>query len=404
MPRLTQTLKAVWLVRELGSAAAAEKVHSAVVRLREDHKSGARALAGIALDAFRDVLVELLPPLSSGTLAPGQEPEDAWLGRAKRVAWTLWKHGRPSMDSAIVHVLVAALRSVEELVQSGDRLGKGALDSIEALQSQRRGTARSISTQFIRYAQELVAIKASGEQGPVSNQRVMPQITILTLSSSGTILESLQTLAQALSSYPEQPKIIEIRVLESRPLFEGADMAAALLRHSRENGLTNLKVTVYPDAAIALAARGVDMLLLGADRIGETGEVSNKLGSLSAAIVTKDVCPTARVVVLSESEKIALPGRAEEHLVEENDPGEVIKSWSKETQATFTEELDEERRDIRRDTRAHVGVRNVYFEWIPAKLIDAYISENGELKVGDIKAHSISLLDSVSKLIPQHEG
>ncbi len=38
------------------------------------------------------------------------------------------------------------------------------------------------------------------------------------------------------------------------------------------------RITIYTDASAALAAAGVDMVLLGADRIAASGAVSNKMG------------------------------------------------------------------------------------------------------------------------------
>jgi translation initiation factor 2B subunit (eIF-2B alpha/beta/delta family) len=68
-----------------------------------------------------------------------------------------------------------------------------------------------------------------------------------------------------------------------------------------------VEITLYPDAAAALASSGVDILLLGADRIAASGAVSNKTGSLPASLSVRHISPVAKVVVLSELEKVARP-------------------------------------------------------------------------------------------------
>jgi translation initiation factor 2B subunit (eIF-2B alpha/beta/delta family) len=70
-----------------------------------------------------------------------------------------------------------------------------------------------------------------------------------------------------------------------------------------------LQLTVYTDASAALASKEVDFVLLGADRISDSGSVSNKTGSLPAVLSARHVCPVAKVLVLSELEKVAAPSR-----------------------------------------------------------------------------------------------
>ncbi len=90
------------------------------------------------------------------------------------------------------------------------------------------------------------------------------------------------------------------------------------------------------------------------------------MGSLAATICAKVLTPTARVLVVAETEKIAGPGSMYEHADEENDRVEVTQAWGQK----FVEE-----------TRFpnEIMVRNAYFEWVPAKWIDEYISEIGIL-------------------------
>lgn len=98
----------------------------------------------------------------------------------------------------------------------------------------------------------------------------------------------------------EDLETLELRILESRPLFEGASLASSLLSQFKSQfpqGTKNLEVKIYTDASAAHAATGVDLVLLGADRISSTKGVSNKTGSLPAVLSAKHIQPSVKVLV-----------------------------------------------------------------------------------------------------------
>jgi translation initiation factor 2B subunit (eIF-2B alpha/beta/delta family) len=199
-------------------------------------------------------------------------------------------------------------------------------------------------------------------------------LSILTLSASSTIRDSI---VDAYSSLPIST--LDLRILESRPLYEGVSMAAALAAKFQSKfpspGDRDLKLTVYTDASAALASQNIDFVLLGADRISDSGWISNKTGSLPAVLSAKHVSPNAKVLIFSELEKVAEPGAVDEHRSEESDPYEVIRSWiTGSTQGAKTFEGE-----------AKHCVQNTSFEWVPAPLIDGYISEEGTLDVAAIQ-------------------
>ena len=197
-------------------------------------------------------------------------------------------------------------------------------------------------------------------------------VRILTLSASGTIKSALVTAVR-------NGMKIDLRVLESRPRFEGAVFGLALRRElEREDLEKELEVHIATDSSVALLARDVDVVLLAADRISGAGDVSNKIGSLPAAICAKMLSPNAQVVVVSETDKIAKPGSMEEHADEENEMQEVTKAWN------FAPNFDERYSEPKK-----VKVRNVYFEWIPSKWVDLYICEDGILSREDVYEISV---------------
>ena len=230
--------------------------------------------------------------------------------------------------------------------------------------SRRDETTSRIKLHLSQYLREALdkQIKAHG------------RASILTLSSSSTISSTLLDAA-TLFGVP-----LDLRILESRPNCEGVSLAKKLMQSSltKGEGDQKLRITLYTDASAAVAAAdeaGVGAIILGADRINANGDVSNKTGSLPAVLSARYASPGVKVVVLSDTEKVAGPGAPEEHVVEDNDPREVTGAWDHLG-------LKEGREFLA--SQESVRVRNVYFEWVPADLIDAYVTEKGCWLTDDI--------------------
>lgn len=340
VPRLLESLRRVWFEVDMGRAAAGA-LERGLRALREDHEGGARQLAAAALDTF----VAVLPRLDAGS-------RDAWWRNVRFAGWHLWKNGRESMGAAILSVVLASLDIIAARLPSGadDRLPAGFVDgvvsAIEQFAQQRRASGVEMADAFTAFLAQ-------------STASLSRPVRIVTLSASSTITAALtRALAQGIP--------LHIRVLESRPLFEGARTARALAAFARERGIQT-DVSVYTDAGAALAARAADVLLLGADLVDRAGNVSNKTGSLPAVLAARHVSPGVKVVALAGQEKI-LPFDPPGH--EENDPAEVSRSWG----------------DGAAQQGGDVTVKNVYFEWVPAGLVDHYVTEHGVMAAEGIAA------------------
>jgi translation initiation factor 2B subunit (eIF-2B alpha/beta/delta family) len=161
----------------------------------------------------------------------------------------------------------------------------------------------------------------------------------------------------------------------------------------------HFKLTVYTDASAALAADGVDFLLLGADRISSAGWISNKIGSTPAVLSAKYISPNVKVLVFSQLEKVAEPGSEETDRSENNDPVEVMTAWL-DSGVNGVKVLEEHMYTNPDTTNCTVEVKNVYFEWVPAELIDAYICDEGTLDLNAIKKKA----DQVKKKADKYLG
>jgi methylthioribose-1-phosphate isomerase len=78
-------------------------------------------------------------------------------------------------------------------------------------------------------------------------------------------------------------KIRKVFALETRPLLQGARLTAWELTNS------GVPITLLPDGAAAslLKQEGIDLAIIGADRIAANGDTANKIGSLALAICCK---------------------------------------------------------------------------------------------------------------------
>jgi translation initiation factor 2B subunit (eIF-2B alpha/beta/delta family) len=362
VPRLTESLRRCWFEYDLGKDIGGI-LSKGLDQLKHDHQSGARQLAGKALESLIVVASKL--PLNS---------KEQWWRQIRMVAWHLWKNGRESMGAATLNVMISALAIVEIRLAavSGAALSADFIQQVTA-DLQHYGQQRQNATDKI-----WKSLEEFFKSDIVSSTKGSDAVKILTLSSSSTIAACL---TKAIAEF-HQP--FDIRILESRPLFEGVSLATKLLSNiSNQQSVDNkTTVTLFTDASAAVAASDIDVLLIGADLLKPAGDVSNKVGSLPAALAVKHVCPTAKILVLAEKEKI-LPFSPPDDQ-EENDPSEVLEAWaSSKTMVSSVNVIDQWRKEGNEANRL-LTVKNTYFEWVPAELIDYFVFDDGIRKSNDL--------------------
>ncbi|KAJ5223981.1 hypothetical protein N7468_008523 [Penicillium chermesinum] len=340
IPNTSQSLRRVWFEADMNKAAG-EALRSGLEQLKTDHKSGANELASIALKSFRDVLMHL-------------HNDPNWWETARKAAWHLWKNGRESMGAATLNVLLHTLAELRKTIGNNleeERNWDRSLAAVDYQLEERRKIDLRIKESFTLYLQANFL--------PPAKARSCDTLSILTLSASSTIRDSILDAFAALPI----PRL-DLRILESRPLFEEVPPSSD----------RSLNMTIYTDASAALASADVDFALLGADRISHLGDVSNKTGSLPAVLSAKHVHPEVKVLVLSGLDKIAEPGT--EHEVENNDRTEIISSWLANG-GKGVKVIESGLSATQSRTNCIVEVKNIYFEWVPRGLIDEYICEEG---------------------------
>jgi translation initiation factor 2B subunit (eIF-2B alpha/beta/delta family)/8-oxo-dGTP pyrophosphatase MutT (NUDIX family) len=402
VPRLDETLRRLWVEPE-------SVLDKGLRTLQDDHEHGARELGTIAVDILARLVEQQLQ--KDGEVRVSDV--DTWWADLRLQAWHIVANGRLSMGAAIGGAVVKALGSVRrDVLVGGWGVRSKVLDGLKRAVKERKEVTGRVGERFAEVlggwfdgtagdgnesglaAMGYGSTELGSPGGPMTYSQNARRasgdeegerwVKILTLSSSSTIKGAV---LRALEEDPSRH--IELRVLESRPLFEGVSMARDILSsisqsmsqpNSASQGPSDLrsrlKIVLASDASVGVLARDVDVVLIGADRISEFGDVTNKTGSLAAVLTAKSVTKGKAVVVcVSELEKIAGPEDIKKHMDEDNDPSEVTDTWGEaDNEGPLWKEM--------------VKVRNVYFEWVPAKNVDCYVCETGFLTREDIARYS----------------
>ena len=194
-------------------------LNPALEHLRDNRTSGAIDLALETLD------------VAQSWLAAGRSPLDL------------------ARELAAMHPAIATVRNMGALLsQRSDDLPAALRDVRRSLVEGNRRIAEKLK--------ELLPVDAA----------------VITLSNSSTVRDALLAI---------RPR--SVRILESLPGGEGAEMAAALRKGSgRAAGLAN--VAVIPDSAMGNAVPRIDCALVGIDTFDRAGTILHKLGTLPLAL------------------------------------------------------------------------------------------------------------------------
>ena len=149
-------------------------------------------------------------------------------------------------------------------------------------------------------------------------------------------------------------KHVSVLATETRPLLQGSRLTAWELTRA------GIPVTVITDSAAAARMRAgeVDLCIVGADRVVANGDVANKVGTYSLAVLAHHHRIPFYVAMPSSTIDSSLESGAD-ITIEERDPREV---------STLGD---------RRVTAEHAAVGNAAFDVTPADLVTAFITDQG---------------------------
>ena len=233
-----------------------------------------------------------------------------------------------------------------------------AVERMKKVYARTRGAGiDAVRHALVREAQEMHRedIEANRQMGRFG-QELMPQSgRVLTHCNAGALATAgYGTALGVIRAAVEAGKSIEVFADETRPFLQGARLTAWELMHDR------IPVTVITDnMAGSFMARGmIDCVIVGADRIAANGDVANKIGTYSVAVLANENGIPFYVAAPVSTLDLELPDGS--HIPIEERSGDEVRKLAG---VTVTPE----------DTR----VCNPAFDVTPNRYVGAIITERG---------------------------
>ncbi len=200
--------------------------------------------------------------------------------------------------------------------------------------------------------EDLEACRAIGRHGGA----LVPQrATILTHCNAGGLATAgYGTALGVVRGAVEAGKSVRVLADETRPFLQGARLTAWELM---KDGIET--VLIADGAAASLMRRGgIDLVVVGADRIAANGDVANKIGTYGVALAAAEHRIPFYVAAPLSTIDLACPS-GDAIPIEERDPREVTEMAGV------------------RIAPEGVGVMNPAFDVTPARLVTAIVTERG---------------------------
>lgn len=198
-------------------------------------------------------------------------------------------------------------------------------------------------------------IEANRRMGVFGNELVPKVARILTHCNAGALATAgYGTALGVIRASVEHGKKVEVFADETRPYLQGARLTAWELHKD------NIPVTLITDsmAGFFMKQKKVDLVIVGADRIAGNGDVANKIGTYTVAVLAKAnglpfyvAAPISTVdLKLKSGDEIPIEERSEKEVVEING---------------------------KRMAPEGIAVRHPAFDVTPNELVTAIITERG---------------------------
>ncbi len=184
---------------------------------------------------------------------------------------------------------------------------------------------------------------------------VPEQARVLTHCNAGALAcVGYGTALGVIRAAAEAGRVGRVLVDETRPLLQGARLTMFELERLQ------IDATLIADSAAAslMAAGDVDLVIVGADRIAANGDVANKVGTYSLAVLAQHHGLPFYIAAPTSTIDLATPDGDAIH-IEERDADEVRAFGGRATAPKGS------------------AVRNPAFDVTPARLVTAIITEVG---------------------------
>jgi methylthioribose-1-phosphate isomerase len=227
-------------------------------------------------------------------------------------------------------------RGFEELLpRGGDALRQGLLEEALAI-----------------HAEDVAACRRMGDLGA---QLLPPNARVLTHCNAGALATAgYGTALGVLRSAARDGKLAMVFVDETRPYLQGARLTAWELLHE------GIPATLITDnmAGHMLATGQVNAVVVGADRIAANGDVANKIGTYTVAVLAKESGVPFYVAAPVSTFDLATPDGSAIPIEER--PAEEVTHYAG-----------------RRVAPLGIAVRNPAFDVTPHRYVAAIVCERG---------------------------
>jgi methylthioribose-1-phosphate isomerase len=214
-----------------------------------------------------------------------------------------------------------------------------------------------IQGQLILEAQKILVedIEANRQMGNFGNELIPEKASILTHCNAGALATGgFGTALGVIRAAVEHGKKVQVFADETRPFLQGARLTAWELHQDK------IPVTLITDnmAGYFMHQKNVDLVIVGADRIAGNGDVANKIGTYSVAVLANAnkipfyVAAPLSTIDLSLTSGNQIP-------IEERTAQEVVEIHGKRTAPDG------------------INVRHPAFDVTPNELVTAIITEKG---------------------------
>lgn len=234
--------------------------------------------------------------------------------------------------------------------------------------------AKSVEEAIEVLLQEAAAIHA--EDAEVCRQigsnalDLLDKVTnVMTICNAGSIATAKYGTALApFHLGAEIGRQFSVYACETRPVFQGARLTVWELQQS------GVDVTLITDsmAAYTIAAKGIEAIIVGADRIAANGDTANKIGTLNLAILAKQFNIPFYVAAPSSTFDLSI-----------TDGGQIPIEERSGDEVTYIAGIS--------ITPENTKVFNPAFDVTPANLVTAIITEKGVI-APDYKKNINSLI------------
>ncbi len=207
----------------------------------------------------------------------------------------------------VMQVFAASRPTAVNLFQAIDRMKKAARgDGVTDIKNSLVNEAKRI------HQEEVTATRQLSQLGA---ELIKDGFTLLTHCNAGPLATAgYGTALGVIKAAKEQGKKVSVFATETRPLLQGARLTTWELRQE------GIPVTLITDSMAGhfMQQKKIDCVIVGADRIAANGDVANKIGTYTLAVLAKEskipfyvAAPTSTIdLSLSSGDEISIEERS----------------------------------------------------------------------------------------------